>query len=98
MSLLHRTSSTESFHRRGSRSSPPRSPYTNAQHGGPIREATTLYYDTVESQDGRARKLSYNPVGHWVPPKAHEPPIGAYEVPTAKRIGMLPPHTEKAPT
>ena len=32
------------------------------------------------------RKLSFNPTGEWVPPVAHEAPIGAFEVGKAKRI------------
>ncbi len=33
-----------------------------------------------------SRNASYNPVGSWVPPRAHEAPLEAYEVPKAKRI------------
>ena len=32
------------------------------------------------------RKLSYNPVGTWVPPKVQEEPVGAFEVGRGKRI------------
>ncbi|KAK3076119.1 hypothetical protein LTS18_013863, partial [Coniosporium uncinatum] len=32
------------------------------------------------------RKLSFNPVGTWVPPAASEEPVGAFEVSTTKRI------------
>jgi len=32
------------------------------------------------------RKLSFNPVGTWVPPAAAEEPVGAFEVSTTKRI------------
>jgi len=32
------------------------------------------------------RKMSFNPVGEWVPPVAHEEPVGAFEVPKGKRI------------
>lgn len=39
-----------------------------------------------QSPSSRQRKLSFNPVGTWVPPTAHEEPVGAYEVPKAKRI------------
>ncbi|KAF2458418.1 major facilitator superfamily domain-containing protein [Lineolata rhizophorae] len=35
---------------------------------------------------GQRRKLSFNPVGTWVPPAAHEEPVGAFEVSPAKRI------------
>lgn len=35
------------------------------------------------------RKASYNPVGTWVPAKAHEAPLEAYEVSKAKRILQL---------
>ena len=37
---------------------------------------------------GEHRKMSFNPVGTWVPPAAKEEPVGAYEVSKAKRIGM----------
>jgi len=39
------------------------------------------------SSMGSRRKLSFNPVGQWVPPAAHEEPLGAFEVSKAKRIG-----------
>ncbi|KAK5165690.1 uncharacterized protein LTR77_008612 [Saxophila tyrrhenica] len=32
------------------------------------------------------RKLSFNPVGQWVPPAAQEEPVGAFEVGKGKRI------------
>ena len=32
------------------------------------------------------RKLSFNPVGTWVPPAAQEEPVGAFEVSAATRI------------
>jgi hypothetical protein len=35
------------------------------------------------------RKLSFNPVGEWLPPAALEEPIGAFEVPKSKRIREL---------
>ncbi|EON68466.1 hypothetical protein W97_07676 [Coniosporium apollinis CBS 100218] len=38
------------------------------------------------SSMGSRRKLSFNPVGQWVPPAAHEEPLGAFEVSKAKRI------------
>ncbi|KAI9836314.1 MAG: hypothetical protein M1837_003421 [Sclerophora amabilis] len=34
----------------------------------------------------RDRKLSFNPVGSWVPPAAYEEPVGAFEVSRTKRI------------
>ncbi|KAI9730441.1 MAG: hypothetical protein M1834_005951 [Cirrosporium novae-zelandiae] len=32
------------------------------------------------------RKMSFNPVETWVPPAAHEEPVGAFEVPKTKRL------------
>jgi len=32
------------------------------------------------------RKLSFNPIGEWVPPVLHEEPVGAFEVSKTKRI------------
>ncbi|KAL8856276.1 MAG: hypothetical protein Q9178_007113 [Gyalolechia marmorata] len=37
------------------------------------------------------RKMSFNPVGSWVPPAAKEDPVGAFEVPKTRRLGMRPP-------
>ncbi|KAI9796186.1 MAG: hypothetical protein M1833_006437 [Piccolia ochrophora] len=34
----------------------------------------------------RDRKMSFNPVGEWVPPAAHEEPVAAFEVSKARRI------------
>ena len=39
-----------------------------------------------QSPSGRQRKLSFNPVGSWVPPAAHEEPVGAFEVSKPKRL------------
>lgn len=39
-----------------------------------------------QSPSGRQRKLSFNPVGSWVPPAAHEEPVGAFEVSKSKRL------------
>ncbi|KAF2469001.1 MFS general substrate transporter [Lindgomyces ingoldianus] len=39
-----------------------------------------------QSPDSRHRKMSFNPVGSWVPPTAHEEPVGAFEVPKWKRV------------
>jgi len=36
--------------------------------------------------EGRIRKLSFNPIGEWVPEVTREEPIGAFEVPKSKRI------------
>jgi hypothetical protein len=41
------------------------------------------------SPDGRNRKMSFNPVGSWVPPAAHEEPVGAFEVTKTRRICEL---------
>ncbi|KAL8745866.1 MAG: hypothetical protein Q9190_002040 [Brigantiaea leucoxantha] len=38
---------------------------------------------------GEHRKMSFNPVGTWVPPAAKEEPVGAYEVSKAKRIAGI---------
>lgn len=35
------------------------------------------------------RKLSFNPVGTWVPPAASEQPVGAFEVSKTKRIAQV---------
>lgn len=35
------------------------------------------------------RKLSFNPVGTWVPPAAKEEPVGAFEVSKSKRIAQV---------
>ena len=35
------------------------------------------------------RKLSFNPVGEWVPPAAHEIPVGAFEVSKSRRIAQV---------
>jgi hypothetical protein len=35
------------------------------------------------------RKLSFNPVGEWLPPATLEEPIGAFEVPKTKRMCKL---------
>ncbi len=32
------------------------------------------------------RKMSFNPVGTWVPPVAHEDPVRAFQVSKVKRI------------
>ncbi|KAI9800507.1 MAG: hypothetical protein M1825_004055 [Sarcosagium campestre] len=37
----------------------------------------------------RDRKMSFNPVGEWVPPAAHEEPIAAFEVSKARRISQV---------
>lgn len=42
------------------------------------------------SPDSRHRKLSFNPVGTWVPPIAAEEPVGAFEISKTKRIGESP--------
>lgn len=34
----------------------------------------------------RDRKLSFNPVGEWVPPRAQEELVGAFEVSKTKRL------------
>jgi len=34
------------------------------------------------------RKMSFNPVGNWVPPEAKEEPLGAFQVSKVKRIGQ----------
>ena len=34
------------------------------------------------------RKMSFNPVGTWVPPVAHEEPIHAVEISKSRRICM----------
>ena len=39
-----------------------------------------------QSPSSRQRKLSFNPVGSWVPPAAHEEPVGAFEVSKSKRL------------
>ncbi|ORY06374.1 major facilitator superfamily domain-containing protein [Clohesyomyces aquaticus] len=39
-----------------------------------------------QSPDSRHRKMSFNPVGTWLPPAAAEEPVGAFEVPKWKRI------------
>ncbi|KAF2815986.1 MFS general substrate transporter [Mytilinidion resinicola] len=39
-----------------------------------------------QSPNGRQRKMSFNPVGSWVPEAAQEEPVGAFEVPKTKRI------------
>ena len=51
-------------------------------------------YDTwrEQSPNGSAqgeqrRKLSFNPVDAWLPPKPYEEPVGAFEVSQTKRIG-----------
>jgi len=35
------------------------------------------------------RKLSFNPVGSWVPNVAHEEPVAAFEVSKIKRIAQV---------
>ncbi|KAI9755794.1 MAG: hypothetical protein M4579_004157, partial [Chaenotheca gracillima] len=50
--------------------------------------STEAFDRSRDASPGRAsdRKMSFNPVGTWDPPKAHEEPIGAFEVPRAKRL------------
>ena len=38
------------------------------------------------SANGKDRRLSFNPVGEWMPPAEHEVPIAAFEVSKTKRI------------
>ena len=43
-----------------------------------------------ESPTGsQRRKLSFNPVGEWVPPAAQDDPVGAFEVSKGKRIAQV---------
>ncbi|KAI9830527.1 MAG: hypothetical protein M1819_005485 [Sarea resinae] len=41
---------------------------------------------TASPPGSERRKLSFNPVGTWVPPPAHEEPIGAFEVSPGRRL------------
>ncbi|KAL8943192.1 MAG: hypothetical protein Q9216_001246 [Gyalolechia sp. 2 TL-2023] len=41
------------------------------------------------------RKMSFNPVGTWVPPAAKEEPVGAFEVSKARRLSMQFVHTSR---
>ncbi|KAB8664805.1 hypothetical protein FH972_026232 [Carpinus fangiana] len=82
------TSSTESFTRR--RSSVGMARGSSLSPAAPGVEGTGVKPDDQQPLlERRPRKLSYNPVGEWVPEVAKEDPIGAYEVPKARRVGQV---------
>lgn len=44
----------------------------------------------VSPTGSQRRKMSFNPIGEWVPPVAHEEPVGAFEVSKGKRVCECP--------
>lgn len=71
-------------------------------HHLPLLGTMTLYErrSSMESWDrdrwrdqsptgSQRRKLSFNPVGTWVPPNVQEEPVAAFEVSRAKRIAQV---------
>lgn len=50
-----------------------------------MEEYESIREPSPSSEQGK-RKLSFNPIGEWVPPEAHEKPVGAFEVSKTKRI------------
>lgn len=56
------------------------------------RRSSMENFDRWRSQSptgSERRKLSFNPVGQWVPPAAQEAPVGAFEVGRGKRIAQV---------
>ena len=59
-----------------------------SQRVSTIEDIAEIWSRDASPASQSRRKLSFNPVGTWVPPVAAEEPVGAYEVSAAKRIGM----------
>ena len=80
MSLLHRTGSNENVGNR-------RISYALDTDGtGHSQDQSGRKTNLHVSREDGGRRLSFNPVGEWVPDAAKEAPIGAFEVPKSKRI------------